>query len=422
MRRISMPYGRGTIEFEVDENRLAGVLEPEHASANEPGDEIVLHALENPIGSDRLRELARGKRRVLVITSDHTRPLPSARTLPPLLKEIRAGAPDAEVIILVATGVHRPTTDAELREKFGDGIIARERIVVHRSDAGDEMVRLGTLPSGGELWLNKLVLWAELVVAEGFIEPHFFAGFSGGRKSVLPGIASRRTVLYNHNARFIASPRASQGVLDGNPLHRDMLYAAERAGLAFILNVLLDGEKNIVGAVAGDKDLAHRKGCELCGKMSRVARVEADIAITSNGGYPLDQNVYQAVKGMTAAEACVKPGGAIILCAELSDGHGGDAFYRWLAERKGPDEVRRDIEGVPPEDTRMDQWEAQILARVLLKAECIFVTGEENRAMIERMHMKWAGTVEEALSMAEARLGPDATVAVIPDGVGVIVG
>ncbi|NLF28827.1 MAG: DUF2088 domain-containing protein, partial [Clostridiales bacterium] len=138
MRRISMPYGRGTIEFEVDEARLAGVLTPEHASANEPGDEIVLRALENPIGSDRLRELARGKRRVLVITSDHTRPLPSARTLPPLLKEIRAGAPDAEVIILVATGVHRPTTDAELREKFGDGIIAREHIVVHRSDAGDE--------------------------------------------------------------------------------------------------------------------------------------------------------------------------------------------------------------------------------------------------------------------------------------------
>jgi nickel-dependent lactate racemase len=422
MRRISMPYGRGTIEFEVDESRLAGVLEPGHASADEPEREIMLRALENPIGSARLRELAVGKRRVLVLTSDHTRPLPSERTLPFLLDEIRAGAPDAEITILVATGVHRPTTDAELREKFGDEIIARERIVVHRSDAENEMVRLGTLPSGGELWLNKLVLWAELVVAEGFIEPHFFAGFSGGRKSVLPGIASRSTVLYNHNARFIASPHAAQGVLDGNPLHRDMLYAAERAGLRFILNVLLDGQRNIVGAVAGDKDLAHRAGCELCGKLARVGRVGADIAVTSNGGYPLDQNVYQAVKGMTAAEACVKPGGAIVMCAELSDGHGGDVFFRWLAERKGPEEVLRDIEGVPPENTRMDQWEAQILARVLMKAECIFVTGEENRAMVEKMHMKWAPTVEDALAIAEARLGPDATVAVIPDGVGVIVG
>ncbi|NLD58894.1 MAG: nickel-dependent lactate racemase [Clostridiales bacterium] len=422
MRRISMPYGRGTIEFEVDESRLAGVLEPGHASADEPEREIMLRALENPIGSARLRELAVGKRRLLVLTSDHTRPLPSERTLPFLLDEIRAGAPDAEITILVATGVHRPTTDAELREKFGDEIIARERIVVHRSDAENEMVRLGTLPSGGELWLNKLVLWAELVVAEGFIEPHFFAGFSGGRKSVLPGIASRSTVLYNHNARFIASPHAAQGVLDGNPLHRDMLYAAERAGLRFILNVLLDGQRNIVGAVAGDKDLAHRAGCELCGKLARVGRVGADIAVTSNGGYPLDQNVYQAVKGMTAAEACVKPGGAIVMCAELSDGHGGDVFFRWLAERKGPEEVLRDIEGVPPENTRMDQWEAQILARVLMKAECIFVTGEENRAMVEKMHMKWAPTVEDALAIAEARLGPDATVAVIPDGVGVIVG
>jgi len=422
MRRISMPYGRGTIEFEVDESRLAGVLEPGHASADEPEREIMLRALENPIGSARLRELAVGKRRLLVLTSDHTRPLPSERTLPFLLDEIRAGAPDAEITILVATGVHRPTTDAELREKFGDEIIARERIVVHRSDAENEMVRLGTLPSGGELWLNKLVLWAELVVAEGFIEPHFFAGFSGGRKSVLPGIASRSTVLYNHNARFIASPHAAQGVLDGNPLHRDMLYAAERAGLRFILNVLLDGQRNIVGAVAGDKDLAHRAGCELCGKLARVGRVGADIAVTSNGGYPLDQNVYQAVKGMTAAEACVKPGGAIVMCAELSDGHGGDVFFRWLAERKGPEEVLRDIEGVPPENTRMDQWEAQILARVLMKAECIFVTGEENRAMVEKMHKKWAPTVEDALAIAEARLGPDATVAVIPDGVGVIVG
>ena len=283
------------------------------------------------------------------------------------------------------------------------------------------MVRLGTLPSGGELWLNKLVLWAELVVAEGFIEPHFFAGFSGGRKSVLPGIASRSTVLYNHNARFIASPRAAQGVLDENPIHLDMLYAAERAGLKFILNVLLDSQRKIVAAVAGDADLAHRKGCELCGRMARVARVDADIVITSNGGYPLDQNVYQAVKGMTAAEACVRPGGAIIMCAELSDGHGGDVFYRWLAERSGPEEVQKDIENVPAENTHMDQWEAQILARVLLKAECIFVTGEENCSTIERMHMRWAKTVEEALSIAEARLGPGATYAVIPDGVGVII-
>jgi len=421
MRRFSIPFGRGMFQLEMDESRLTGVLEPEHAPAKTPEREIVLSALENPIGSAHLRELTKDKRRVLVLTSDHTRPMPSERTLPLLLEEIRAGAPDAEITILVATGVHRPTTDAELLEKFGAEIIARERIVVHRSGAEADMVRLGTLPSGGELWLNKLVLWAELVVAEGFIEPHFFAGFSGGRKSVLPGIASRSTVLYNHNARFIASPHAAQGVLDGNPLHHDMLYAAERAGLKFILNVLLDGERTIVGAVAGDKDLAHRAGCELCGRMSRVDRVEADIVITSNGGYPLDQNVYQAVKGMTAAEACVKPGGAIVMCAELSDGHGGDVFYRWLAERSGPAEVLRDIEGVPPESTHMDQWEAQILARVLLKAECIFVTGEENRPMIERMHMRWARTVGEALAIAEQRLCPDATVAVIPDGVGVIV-
>ncbi len=422
MQAIDLPYGKGTVTLHVEESRLMGVLRPSHTPGKDALDQeaLVTQALEHPIASRRLCELAKDKRRVLVITSDHTRPVPSRITLPLYLKEIRAGNPDAEIVILIATGMHRPTTEAELRAKFGDGIVDHERIVVHRAEDAGSMVRLGTLPSGGELWLNKLVTWADLIVSEGFIEPHFFAGFSGGRKSILPGIASRKTVLYNHNALFIKDHNAVQGSLQDNPIHKDMLFAAKTAGLAFILNVLIDADKRIIAAVAGEPEEAHRQGCALCARMTSVTPVSANIVVTGNGGYPLDQNVYQAVKSMTAAEACVDFGGVIIICAALGDGHGGEAFYRWFADRDGPEAVAKAIEGVPPEETRMDQWEAQILARVMNKAVCIFVTGEENRRLIESMHMLWAPTPDAALTKATRAMGESATVAVIPDGVGVI--
>ena len=423
MSAIALPYGHKTTTLNVDDFRLVSVIRPSHSMGSVTYDEcaLVQEALAHPIASPRLRDMAKGKQRVLIITSDHTRPVPSHITMPLYLQEIRSENSDAQIIILIATGMHRPTTEDELRTKFGDEIVNQERIIVHKSDEAESMVFLGMLPSGGELWLNKLITWADLVVSEGFIEPHFFAGFSGGRKSILPGIASRKTVLYNHNAQFIKDPHAVQGSLDENPIHMDMLFAAQKAGLGFILNVLIDTEKHIIAAVAGDPVFAHREGCALCERMTRVSPVTADIVVTSNGGYPLDQNVYQSVKGMTAAEACVVNGGVIIMCAALGDGHGGEAFYRWFSERDGPRAVERDIENVPPEHTHMDQWEAQILARIMNRAVCYFVTDEENRKLIESMHMHWAPTPDEALSEATSLLGKHSTVAVIPDGVSVII-
>ena len=330
------------------------------------------------------------------------------------------GNPAAEIRILIATGTHRPTTDAEMRAKFGDALVSRETFVNHVCTDG-AMVFKGTLPSGGELWLNSLVDWADLLVAEGFIEPHFFAGFSGGRKSVLPGIAAQKTVLYNHNTGFIDNPAAVRGNLAGNPLHIDMAHAAKLAKLAFILNVALDGDRRVRAAFAGDPEAAHEKGCEACLAETAVHRAAADIVVTSNGGYPLDQNVYQSVKGMAAAEACVRQGGVIIQCAALGDGAGGDAFYRWFKEAESPQAVADAIRRVPASQTRQDQWEAQILARVLLRATVIFVTGRENRALIEDMHMQWAGDLRKAMRVADGIAGADATVAVIPDGVGVVI-
>ncbi len=421
MKAIRIPYGKGFQTLHAAEERLQAVILPKHPEdSGEDQGEIARRALENPIGSVRLRELAEGKSRVLIISSDHTRPVPSRITMPLLLSEIRERNPRAEITILIATGMHRPTTPEEILNRYGPEIAKRERIVVHRAQAEEEMADFGTLPSGGKLLLNRLVKEADLVVSEGFIEPHFFAGFSGGRKSILPGVASARTVLWNHNSIFIRDARARQGSLQGNPIHEDMVFAARQAGLAFILNVILNEKKEVIAAFAGDPEKAHEEGCRVCGEMSRAEPVVSDIAISSNGGYPLDQNLYQSVKGMTAAEACVRPGGAIIMNAALGDGHGGESFYRWFKDRPDAKTVSRDIEGIPPEKTIMDQWEAQILARIMEKAICWLVTGKENRQLAEEMHFRWAESADSALKEATELLGEESTITVIPDGVGVI--
>lgn len=420
--QIEIPYGKGKQRLILPEERLRACIVPNHVNAPQADQaEIVRDALLHPIGSPRLCELARDKRKILVITSDHTRPLPSAITLPLYLEEIRRGNPDAEITILIATGMHRAPMREEMLDRFGEAFVRREKILVHDASDDEAMYYFGRLPSGGDLLLNRLVREADLVVSEGFIEPHFFAGFSGGRKSILPGVASRKTVLYNHNARFIRHPQARQGSIQENPIHKDMDFAAKAAGLAFILNVLLDGDKRIIGAVAGEPELAHQAGCRRCGEMTQVSGATADIVVTSNGGYPLDQNIYQCVKGLTAAEACVRPGGVVILCAGLGDGHGGDAFYHWFADRDSAETVARDIEDIPPEQTVPDQWQAQILARVMMKASCIFVTGEENRQTLEDMHLQWAPDVNAAVEMATRMMGETSMVTVIPDGVGVII-
>ncbi len=423
MARLSLPYADTHLEFEVPDNRLRAVLRSRLDESPVPaeGREVVANGLANPIGSPRLGALAAAAERVLVITSDHTRPLPSRVTLPPLLADIRGSNPSADVVILVATGYHRPTSRPELEDRFGRELVETERIVVHDCRDRRALSFKGVLPSGGELWLNSLVDWADLVVAEGFIEPHFFAGFSGGRKSVLPGIAGEQTVLANHCAAFIAHPAARTGNLAGNPLHVDMLHAARAAGLRFIHNVVVNSRKEVVASFAGHPEEAHEAGCAWLSERCRVRPVPAPIVMTSNGGYPLDQNIYQAVKGMTAAAATAQPGGVIIMVSACEDGHGGQAFYDWFRDAPGPEDVARRIAFIPREETRPDQWEAQILARILTRHKVILVTDRCDPGLVTGMHMLHASTVEEALRTAESMVGARAPVTVIPDGVSVIV-
>ena len=422
--RISLPYDKGTMDAEVADENLLAVLESKAADykADKGQEELVEESLDNPIGSPRLEELVKGKKNITIISSDHTRPVPSRITMPILLRRIRSVEPEANIRILVATGFHRPSTHEELVAKYGEEIVKNENIVMHVSTDGSSMVRIGTLPSGGACIVNRTAVDADLLIAEGFIESHFFAGFSGGRKSVLPGVASYKTIMANHCGEFINSHHARTGNLLDNPIHRDMVYAARTAGLTFILNVVLNEEKEIIGSFAGELERAHEKGCRFVADLAHVPQVQADITVSTNGGYPLDQNIYQAVKGMTAAEAANKEGGTIIMVAGCADGHGGEGFYHNLADAKTPQEFLEKAVNTPRLETIPDQWTSQILARILSHHRVIMVSDLVEPQLITDMHMELAKNFDEALAKAYEYEGKDAKVAVIPDGLAVIVG
>ncbi len=423
MKRLFFPYGQEKLDYEFDEKELVGVLTSsiEEYVPEADGQELVKRALESPVGSQRLSELSRGKQNIVIIASDHTRPVPSKIIIPQMLSEIRRGNPFADITILIATGCHRETTKQELINKFGEEIVARENIYVHDCDEREKLVNIGVLPSGGQCEINKIAIEADLLVAEGFIEPHFFAGFSGGRKSVLPGISGRSTVLANHCSEFIANENSRTGILENNPIHNDMIWAAKATKLSFIVNVVLNSEKQPIFAVAGDLEKAHKKGTDFISSLCAVKSVPADIVISTNGGYPLDQNVYQSVKGMTAAEATVKEGGIIIMLAKANDGIGGDHFYHQLADEPDAAKTMNNILSRSRNETLTDQWMTQILLRILTKAKVIYVSSLEPE-IAEKMHMIPASTLSEAISLAKKMLAKDdVTITAIPDGVSVVV-
>lgn len=420
-RTIPIPYYTSTLALHVEEENLKAVLTAKmhgfHAEKSQ--EQLVLDALEHPVGSPRLRTLAEGKRKIVIVTSDHTRAVPSKITLPLLLKEIRSGNPDADITILIATGLHRPTTEEEQRRMFGDAIVDHEKIAINNAFAPEQFVELCTLPSGAVFQVNRLAAECDLLVTEGFVEPHFFAGFSGGRKSILPGICSERTVNENHSYKAVSHPRSNSGMLKDNPIHADMLCAAKAVNVQFIFNVALDGEKKIVAAWAGDLEKAHEAGVAFIRQWSQCPVVTGDIVVTSNGGYPLDQNLYQSPKAMATAEACAGEDGVIIMCCSCCDGMGG-AHFGQLIQRGTPDEIDRYLSSIPPEKTIPEQWCTQVCVRVLRKHPVILVTTFLNHDEVRKANMIPASTPDEALEIAYRLKGKQASVVVIPDGVSVL--
>jgi len=419
---IEIPYGKGVIRGSIPDQRISRVV-VDHLDAYRPDkgeDALIDNAMEHPIGSPPLWELAKGKEKIVIIASDHTRPVPSKHIIPKMLAQVRQGNPHADITILIATGCHRGTTREELVEKFGEEIVSKEKIVVHDCMDYDNMVSMGTLPSGGKLSVNRLAAEADLLISEGFIEPHFFAGFSGGRKSVLPGVCSRETVHYNHNAGFISHPNSRAGILENNLIHRDMLYAARKANLAFIVNVVINSKHEVIAAFAGDCDAAHLAGAGFLKGLCCYHVPKSDIVITSNNGYPLDRNIYQAVKSMSTAEAACSDNGVIIVCASCTDGDGSRSFAETFMNEKSAAQILAEIEATPADQTVVDQWQSQILARVLSRFHVILIS-EADKDLVRAMKMCPASSIEEAMEIADKLLGYKGSVTVIPQGVSTIV-
>lgn len=418
MITIPIPYDTDTTPLTVPPGNFKALIAPRNGNGNfsRSEEDILREALASPIGTPSLQELARGRQRVTLVTSDHTRNMPSRKTLPILLKEIRTGNPEAEITILIATGLHRPTTVEEQRQMFGDEIVDRERILVNDAFCAEDFVSIGTLPSGASCLIHKAAAEADLLVTEGFIEPHFFAGFSGGRKSILPGISAAETINENHCFDAIAHPRSAAGVLAGNPIHEDMVAAARLAKVAFIFNVTLDHSKRISGAFAGELEAAHQAGVAFLTRELRCDAVQGDIVVTSNGGYPLDQNLYQSPKAVATAEKCAGEDGVIIMFASCRDGIGGEHFeqvMRWGTPR----EMERRMAAIPPRETVPEMWCAQVYARVLKNHPVILVSDYPDDENIRAMNLIPAKSGQEALEKAFQIKGNDASVVVIPDGV-----
>ena len=420
MRTIALPYGHGSLDLHVDESSLEAVVETKMGElVPDPGEEaLIREALQHPLGTPRLRDLARGKQQIVLVTSDHTRAVPSRITLPLELEEIRAGNPDARITILIATGLHRVTTEEEQRRMFGDRIVDEEHIVCNDAFDPAQFADMGELPSGASFKVNRLATTCDLLICEGFIEPHFFAGFSGGRKSILPGICAEETVKENHSYQAIASPYALTGVLEHNPIHEDMVVAARRVNVQFILNVALNAKKEVIGAWAGDLEQAHAAGVAYVRQWSQCPPVTGDIVVTTNGGYPLDQNLYQSPKAVATAEACAGEDGVIIMCCSCLEGMGGSHFAE-LIQMGTPDEIDAYLSGIPSKETIPEQWCPQIYARILRKHPMVLVSGLDGET-VRRCNMIPAATPDEALAIARQIKGPDARVVVIPDGVSVL--
>lgn len=412
MQRISVLYGKGMLETAVDDANLGQIIEPRFTQA---ADEIgeIRRALAQPIGSPRLKKLSRDIKKLVIISSDNTRPVPSRLTIPLLLEELYHEPEYYDITILIATGLHREMTREEIIERFGEKTASLCKIVNHRAQKEEELTYFGELSTGRPLWLNRLVAEAELLIAEGFIEPHFFAGFSGGRKSILPGVAGAKTIMNNHCPANIAHPRATIACLEGNPIHLEALEAACKSGLAFILNVALNQEKRVIKAFAGHFDKAHMAGCAFVKEQMSVPTVLADIVITSNNGYPLDRNVYQLVKGMEVASAAVRKGGVIVIAGDCIDGIGHGEFKRLIEESPSIEELYAKVSSG---EAVIDQWQVQVFARVLKEHPVILVTDRLTKEEAGRIFLEHAATLEEALELAYRKVGRAARVNVIPEG------
>jgi nickel-dependent lactate racemase len=414
--KIDIAYGRDGLSIDVPDDNLYRVVEPTFVPGLDDPYESIIESIRNPIGSPPLSKIAKCKTGVTIVVSDKTRPVPSHELLPPIIEELNSsGVPDECITVLVATGLHRPNTEEELVEMLGKGITERVEIVNHDARDKDSQVFLGETSSGTPIWLNKILYESKFRILTGYIEPHFFAGYTGGRKAILPGCAGQDTIGTNHGASHIDNPNARYGITKGNPIYEDAVEVAEKVGVDFIVNVTMNRDKKITRVFSGHVFEAHNEGVRFISEKSRVNLPEkVDIAITNNSGYPLDLNLYQAVKGMTTPEAVIKQGGEIIMAAECSEGIGHHTFEDMILEAGTPERFLEQIQ--QPGYFMVDQWQVQVLARILSKARISLYSENLDNDQIRRMWLNPVDSVEEGIGQALERMGGDAKILVLPDG------
>jgi nickel-dependent lactate racemase len=414
--RVTLDYGRTGLNVELPDDRVVGPLAIRVAAPLADPDAAVAGALANPIGSAPLAEIARGRKNACILVCDITRPVPNRVLLPPLLKTLEAqGIARRDILILNATGLHRPNLGAELEELVGPEIVANYRVENHHGKNLAEHDYLGTTPRGVPVYLDSRYVRADLKITTGLIEPHLMAGYSGGRKVICPGIAALETVKVWHGPQFLEHPKADCGILDGNPVHEENTRIAWMAGCDFIVNVCLDGQRRITWVGAGHMERAWREGVRFAEQVARVPVPEPlDVVVTSCAGYPLDTTYYQAVKGLTGALPIVKQGGTIILAASLSEGLGSPEFQQIMAENPDLKTFKQRILG--KDYFVMDQWQLEELAKVVERCKVKVFTHGLPPETLRRCYVEPAASVEQAVADSLREYGPAARVAVIPKG------
>jgi len=413
--KIQIEYGKSGREIEVPDKNLVTVLSMKGASPVSNPEMSLAATLDAPIASAPLRKLAARARSACVVICDITRPVPNTLILPPLLARLEMeGMRREDITILIATGLHRPSSDEEVLHLVGEEIREKYRVVDHHARVPEEHRFLGTTHRGTPVWIDRRYCDADLKITTGSIEPHLMAGFSGGRKMVAPGCASEETIKVLHSPAILEDPRCSEGILDGNPLHDELLTIAGMAGHDFIVNVSLDEKGIVTGIFAGHAERAHEAGVEHVKKtVGSTLNTPADIVITTAAGYPLDLTYYQAIKGMTAALPAVKLGGTLILAAECAEGLGNEEFRRMATSFSSPSMLRKWILSNP---VMIDQWQLEECAKAALHAEVVLVSSGIAKEDRDRLFVATAPSVEEALERAFKKQGKDAGVAVIPKG------
>jgi lactate racemase len=412
--KLRLDYGTTGLIAEFPDGRTT-VIEPVYVPAAADQRGTLIAALHRPFGKPPLRETIRSGQRVAVSVCDITRAQPRQPMLEALFSEM-PGVRLADVTILIATGTHRRNRPEEIEQMLGREFARSCRIVCHDGRDPSSLVHVGDTVKGVRVLLNRQWVESDFKITTGFVEPHFFAGFSGGPKMVAPGLAGLETVMELHNAVRIGHPNATWGVTEGNPIHDDVREIARMTGVDFALDVTLNRDQQITAAFAGDLFQEHAAACAVAKQNAmRAVPLPFDIVVTTNSGYPLDQNLYQAVKGMSAAAKIVKQGGTIICAAECRDGipdHG--AYGQILASRSSPQELLDMI--LSPGYSRPDQWQVQIQALIQLKAKVLLKAGQLRVDQIRAAHFEPIDDISAAVDDALRRAGRDATLCVLPQG------